>query len=799
MDIMSVLEGAPPRKPQNPTTVLAPELAEPSPVLLPPGPCKHPADGLMPGLHVPAPIRPMARRFTAASVGLPGSALRAAKHGAVGSKRAASVASATSSASGACAALHSVMGSHPPPVRPPTMASSNGPAISAATRAQQYRPPPPNATNTEGAMVGLLLDFWSGPGTRDPARPATPPLEEFSAKVKPFETAVPEFSATVSDYRDTPRRGPKSMAKLKNSRCTVRPERHRMGRSNTDDDDETASDKRARTDKLALGAIYAHLYQRVPFTNASEQNLARIFSDKELRVLMGMNKMTINNYNPATKKYTEKTKQDKVREIIPVIKKGSLVTPREHAQFPAARLRHTDNPAAIARRKASEAGKTGKKRRLSSSAMGLGSDASGLAHGKRPRLATTGKTTALILGKRPTVTDELSKFRDVSLATLEDRQLVEVRSANGRSWIKAQITGIEHPPLDADGNPIIPPVISVRCTVPRKRREDGKPHVVQWRGCSQDQVGRLVFKQATQTKPSGQKTSDGATGVVVALPANAHSSSAGSGASRGRRERKVPMRYRGVEWTDMANLLADEKADADDRVSGSSSNDEGQPQPSDQATQQTRQRYVEEDEELEESWLIRQQHYTQTLTREQHRQEQIRQRKQDREKRERQRRKQAEQQQRLQQQRRQLQQQRQRQRQRERQRQRQPPKPQGHHSSLQLLAQQQAHTDLRGRHMQASLSGPISRTSNELAAGPIRPAPMPLHPAVVPSEMQMRPEVASVRDISARNGTTGLVQDSPTGHQRQWQALPKTVVTTMPGAVGGVQASVQYSPQAMAF
>ena len=367
MDIMSVLDGAPPRK-QKPTTGLMPELAEPSPVILPPAPVKQAAEP-MPGLRVTAPIRPMAHRFTAVTVGLPGSAPRAPKRSAEGTKTAAA-------AEGSCTDSRPVVGGHAPPVRPPAMASATRTAISASTRVQEYepRPTPDPRTTSEGAMVGLLLDFWSGPGTRDSARPATPPLEEFSPKMEPSEmdpaeTIHPEFGDPSFIDRDTPRRGPKSMAKLKNSRCTVRPERQRIGRPITDEDSDTGADKRARTDKLALGAIYAHLYERVPFTNASEQNLARIFSDKELRVLMGMNKMTINNYNSGTKKYTEKTKQDKVREIIPVIKKGGLVVPREHAQFPAARLRHTDNPAAIARRKATEAGKHGKKRRMSSAEL----------------------------------------------------------------------------------------------------------------------------------------------------------------------------------------------------------------------------------------------------------------------------------------------------------------------------------------------------------------------------------------------------------------------------------------------
>eukprot|EP01046_Picozoa_sp_COSAG06_P094862 COSAG06_NODE_41002_length_396_cov_0.774411_1_plen_117_part_01 len=89
-----------------------------------------------------------------------------------------------------------------------------------------------------------------------------------------------------------------------------------------------------------------------------------------------MNKMTINNFNPDTKKYTEKTKQDKIRELIPMIKDAALVLPEEQPRFPAARLRRTDNPAA--RRSATEGGfKNGKRRRppmSDATSSGVGAD-----------------------------------------------------------------------------------------------------------------------------------------------------------------------------------------------------------------------------------------------------------------------------------------------------------------------------------------------------------------------------------------------------------------------------------------
>jgi len=102
----------------------------------------------------------------------------------------------------------------------------------------------------------------------------------------------------------------KSMAKQKDAtgRCAVRPQRTR------------GSDGKASRGKEDLTEIYGILYARVPFESATEVALARGFSDKELRVLMGMNKMLINDYNPETGKYTEKTKANKIKALLPNLK-----------------------------------------------------------------------------------------------------------------------------------------------------------------------------------------------------------------------------------------------------------------------------------------------------------------------------------------------------------------------------------------------------------------------------------------------------------------------------------------------
>ena len=110
----------------------------------------------------------------------------------------------------------------------------------------------------------------------------------------------------------------KSMAKQKDAtgRCAVRPQRAK----------DTNWDK-TKGSKENLTELYTLLYARVPFNAPSDVALARGFSDKELRVLMGMNKMLINDYNTATGKYTEKTKANKIKALLPNL--ASLARPED--------------------------------------------------------------------------------------------------------------------------------------------------------------------------------------------------------------------------------------------------------------------------------------------------------------------------------------------------------------------------------------------------------------------------------------------------------------------------------------
>ena len=131
----------------------------------------------------------------------------------------------------------------------------------------------------------------------------------------------------------------KSMAKQKDSmgRCTVRPQRAK---------DALGNDKnvpRSRSNKGGLTDLYALLFVRVPFDNPTEEALARVFSDKELRVLMGMNKMLINDFDPKTGKYTEKTKANKIKVLLPNI--SDLAKPEDLEKNAAMPKRPARQPA----------------------------------------------------------------------------------------------------------------------------------------------------------------------------------------------------------------------------------------------------------------------------------------------------------------------------------------------------------------------------------------------------------------------------------------------------------------------
>lgn len=99
--------------------------------------------------------------------------------------------------------------------------------------------------------------------------------------VKPAQP--PEANGTLQSVakgmsKPPPLKSPKTLSINLNS------DRHRMGRSNSDDDDRVGSEMRAHADSLNLGAICAHRYQHILPTNVSEQNLSLICSDKQLAI-----------------------------------------------------------------------------------------------------------------------------------------------------------------------------------------------------------------------------------------------------------------------------------------------------------------------------------------------------------------------------------------------------------------------------------------------------------------------------------------------------------------------------------
>jgi hypothetical protein len=84
--------------------------------------------------------------------------------------------------------------------------------------------------------------------------------------------------------------------------------------------------RRSRTDSIDIVDQYEALYNRVS-SHTRAETINQSFSDKELRILMGQNKLLINNFDPATGKYTEKTKLQKAETLLTII--GEMVEPAE--------------------------------------------------------------------------------------------------------------------------------------------------------------------------------------------------------------------------------------------------------------------------------------------------------------------------------------------------------------------------------------------------------------------------------------------------------------------------------------
>ena len=67
-----------------------------------------------------------------------------------------------------------------------------------------------------------------------------------------------------------------------------------------------------------LMQAYEVLYARIP-RHPTADSLAGAFADKEIRVLMSLNGMKINDLDPSTGRYVEKTKFQKIVSLLPTI------------------------------------------------------------------------------------------------------------------------------------------------------------------------------------------------------------------------------------------------------------------------------------------------------------------------------------------------------------------------------------------------------------------------------------------------------------------------------------------------
>ena len=93
--------------------------------------------------------------------------------------------------------------------------------------------------------------------------------------------------------------------------------------------------RRRKEDFPDAADAYEGLYRRLMMEeNVSKHMLQTCFSDKELRVVMGMNKILINDFIKEQGRYKEKPKSAKVDVLFPYVKNKTLITPSAlHASF----------------------------------------------------------------------------------------------------------------------------------------------------------------------------------------------------------------------------------------------------------------------------------------------------------------------------------------------------------------------------------------------------------------------------------------------------------------------------------
>ena len=84
--------------------------------------------------------------------------------------------------------------------------------------------------------------------------------------------------------------------------------------------------RRRRETKEELAGMYSQFYSRIP-ADATPEKMAAEFADKELRVIMSQNGVLINEFDPVTGRYTEKTKLQKIESILAMACKSCLASP----------------------------------------------------------------------------------------------------------------------------------------------------------------------------------------------------------------------------------------------------------------------------------------------------------------------------------------------------------------------------------------------------------------------------------------------------------------------------------------
>lgn len=72
--------------------------------------------------------------------------------------------------------------------------------------------------------------------------------------------------------------------------------------------------------------MYSQFYSRIP-ANATAEMMSAEFADKELRVMMSQNGVLINEFDPVSGRYTEKTKLQKIESILAMQRKSCLANP----------------------------------------------------------------------------------------------------------------------------------------------------------------------------------------------------------------------------------------------------------------------------------------------------------------------------------------------------------------------------------------------------------------------------------------------------------------------------------------